>query len=37
MKQTINNFTDHLIVCGAGNTGHHIIQELYNTKKEFSH
>ena len=35
MSKTINKFTNHLIVCGAGNTGHHIIQELYTTKKEF--
>ncbi len=35
MKKIINNISEHLIVCGAGNTGHHIIQELYNTKKEF--
>ena len=35
MKKIIGNLNDHLIVCGAGNTGHHIIQELYNTKKEF--
>lgn len=35
MKKIINELNDHLIVCGAGNTGHHIIQELYNTKKEF--
>ena len=35
MKKVINNISEHLIVCGAGTTGHHIIQELYNTKKEF--
>ena len=35
MKKIINELDNHLIVCGAGNTGHHIIQELYNTKKEF--
>ena len=35
MKKIINELNDHLVVCGAGNTGHHIIQELYNTKKEF--
>ena len=35
MKKLINDLSDHLIVCGAGNTGQHIIQELYNTKKEF--
>ncbi len=35
MKKSIEKLEDHLIVCGAGNTGHHIIQELYNTKKEF--
>ena len=35
MSKTINKFTNHLIVCGAGNTGQHIIQELYNTKKQF--
>ena len=35
MKKTIGNLDEHLIVCGAGNTGHHIIQELYNTKKDF--
>ena len=35
MKKIIGNLNDHLIVCGAGNTGLHIIQELYNTKKEF--
>jgi voltage-gated potassium channel len=35
MKKVIDELNDHLIVCGAGNTGHHIIQELYNTKKEF--
>lgn len=35
MKKIISHLNDHLIVCGAGNTGHHIIQELYNTKKSF--
>ena len=35
MKKLINDLSGHLIVCGAGNTGQHIIQELYNTKKEF--
>ena len=35
MKKSIEKMENHLIVCGAGNTGHHIIQELYNTKKEF--
>ena len=35
MKKSIEKLENHLIVCGAGNTGHHIIQELYNTKKDF--
>ena len=35
MKKEINNLKDHLIICGAGNTGLHIIQELYNTQKDF--
>ncbi len=35
MKKIISHLNDHLIVCGAGNTGNHIIQELYNTKKSF--
>jgi voltage-gated potassium channel len=35
MKKIIKSLHNHLIVCGAGNTGHHIIQELHNTKKEF--
>jgi voltage-gated potassium channel len=35
MKKNINSLQDHLIVCGAGNTGFHIIQELYNTNKDF--
>ena len=35
MNKEINNLNDHLIICGAGNTGQHIIQELYNTRKDF--
>ena len=35
MKQTIKKFDNHLIICGAGNTGQHIIQELINTKRNF--
>tara|TARA_A100001015_G_scaffold319074_1_gene440876 strand:+ start:110 stop:817 length:708 start_codon:yes stop_codon:yes gene_type:complete len=35
MKKLISDLSNHLIVCGAGNTGQHIIKELYNTKKEF--
>ena len=35
MNKVIDNLNDHLIICGAGNTGQHIIQELYNTKKQF--
>ena len=35
MKKSIEKLENHLIVCGAGNTGYHIIQELYNTKKDF--
>ena len=35
MNKVISNLNDHLIICGAGNTGCYIIQELYNTKKDF--
>jgi voltage-gated potassium channel len=35
MIKVIDGLDNHLIVCGAGNTGIHIIQELYNTKKDF--
>ena len=35
MKKIIDKINNHLIVCGAGKTGQHIIQELYNTNKRF--
>ena len=35
MKKIIDKINNHLIVCGAGKTGQHIIQELYNTNKPF--
>ena len=31
MKRTIDKFRDHYIVCGGGNTGHHILAELIAT------
>ena len=35
MKQKINTFNDHVIICGAGSTGLHILNELISTKREF--
>ena len=35
MEKAIKQFDNHLIICGAGNTGYHIIQELHNTNREF--
>lgn len=35
MKKTIGKMRDHTIVCGAGRTGRHVIQELVKTKSAF--
>jgi voltage-gated potassium channel len=35
MSKEIKNLSNHYIVCGAGETGIHIIQELAKTKKTF--
>ena len=35
LKQKINTFNDHVIICGAGSTGLHILNELISTKREF--
>ncbi len=33
MEQRIEDLKDHFIICGAGETGSHIIRELYTTKR----
>jgi len=35
MNRQIAKLTDHIVVCGAGNTGRHIIEELAKTKRDF--
>ncbi|MBT5856533.1 potassium channel protein [bacterium] len=35
VMSAIKSFDDHFIVCGAGKTGLHIINELHNSEKEF--
>jgi voltage-gated potassium channel len=35
MDRQIANLKDHIIICGAGNTGRHIIEELQKTKRDF--
>ncbi|MFC1512458.1 potassium channel family protein [bacterium] len=35
VMKIINSYNNHFIICGAGNTGIHIIDELFKTKKEF--
>lgn len=35
VMKTIEHFEHHFIVCGAGDTGMHIVDELVKTKKEF--
>jgi len=35
MNQEIAKLTDHYIVCGAGATGLHVIQELYKSRRSF--
>lgn len=35
MKHAVHKFKAHYIVCGAGNTGLHIIEELVATNREF--
>lgn len=35
MKKMIGDLNDHIIVCGAGETGSYIIKELYQTKQKF--
>ncbi len=35
MQRKIEELKDHIIVCGAGETGSSIIEELHNTKRDF--
>ena len=35
MLKQIHELTDHFIVCGAGETGHYVVQELLNTGHKF--
>jgi voltage-gated potassium channel len=35
MKNAVKKLDDHYIICGAGNTGIHIIKEFIETKKNF--
>ncbi len=35
MHRTIENLKDHTVVCGAGNTGRHIVAELLETGRPF--
>jgi voltage-gated potassium channel len=35
MEQRISRLTDHVIICGAGETAYHIVQELRHTRTPF--
>lgn len=35
MKKEIDKLEEHYIICGCGKTGHKIIEEIYNKKKNF--